>query len=329
LPWRNHGFGLALESSFALAGCPPGAAALERPRVGIGLADRADLATALPPEGTAMIARYLDQAGRSRARLRSHPVDGYLLNAPGYGLFHISRAGDEVRCAPTSVAPWRWQRSLLGEVLPFVSALRGLEALHASAVVPGAGNPAIAVAGPSGRGKSSIAVELLLKGATLLADDVLAVEPGAGGVVAHPAMGLLSLRRTAGGRLDPSKLEGLGDRVGADNGSIRMAVRRAEEPVRLGAMYFLEPLRGPGQVRPKPGPVRLKEVLPPDPRLLLGSTFNIALRTPERLRNQLEACAAIAGSVRMVRVGLPSAVDFSVVARRILADAASAGLLGR
>src|SRR3712207_7852895 len=38
-------------------------------------------------------------------------------------------------CSPPGVAPWRWQRFLVGRILPWAAVLCGLEALHASAVV--------------------------------------------------------------------------------------------------------------------------------------------------------------------------------------------------
>ncbi len=314
--WQNHGFGLALRSAFPLVGCEPGPTD-DRPLVRLGLAVRSELTADFAPEGTSVIAHRHGPSGRPLARLQAHPRGGYLISSPGKGLFQVSARGDLVRCAPNAVASWLWQRSLLGEVLPFVSALRGMEALHASAVVPGAGLPAIAVAGASGAGKSSLAVELILRGAALLADDVTVVENRGAEVMAHPAMGLLSVRPAAAARLEQRILDG---RIGTSHDSIRLALRREEKPVRLGAIYFLQP---PGAARS----LRLIEVRTLRPGLLLGSTFNIALRTPQRLIAQLDACAAMATSVRMVRVNLPAAVDFSVVAERLLADAKAAGLL--
>ncbi len=185
-------------------------------------------------------------------------------------------------------------------------------------MVPGDGLPAIAVAARSGGGKSSVAAELILRGATLLADDVTAVEAGDTGVMAHPALGLMSLARTAPG-LNALSRARLGVKVGSSTDSVRVSVRRYEKPVRLGAIYFLQPAVGSSSIR-------LTEVHPPDPRLLLASTFNVALRTRERLITQLETCAAIARSVRLVRVSLPPEGDFSALAGRLLADAELAGL---
>ena len=63
---------------------------------------------------------------------------------------------------------------LLGQVLPFVAGLRGVELLHAAAVVRD--GRAIALAGPSGAGKSTLAAALRQEGCEAVTDDVLAVD---------------------------------------------------------------------------------------------------------------------------------------------------------
>lgn len=63
---------------------------------------------------------------------------------------------------------------LLGPVLAFVLRLRGTLALHASAVIVGAG--ALLFAGAAGAGKSTTAAAFVARGATMLADDVAAID---------------------------------------------------------------------------------------------------------------------------------------------------------
>lgn len=63
---------------------------------------------------------------------------------------------------------------LLGPVLAFVLRLRGTLALHASAVVVDGG--ALLFAGSAGAGKSTTAAAFVARGATMLADDVSAIE---------------------------------------------------------------------------------------------------------------------------------------------------------
>lgn len=74
---------------------------------------------------------------------------------------------------------------LLGPVAALLLRLRGCVPLHASAVACGDG--AIAFAGTSGAGKSTLAATFAGLGRTVLADDVLAIEPRDEGLVAHPA----------------------------------------------------------------------------------------------------------------------------------------------
>lgn len=62
---------------------------------------------------------------------------------------------------------------LLGPILGFVLRLRGVTCLHASAVA--IGGHAIALVGPSGRGKSSTAAAFARMGHAVLADDVVAL----------------------------------------------------------------------------------------------------------------------------------------------------------
>jgi hypothetical protein len=279
------------------------------------LADRRSLRRAVPPDSSPVASRY-DAAGARTTDILGHPRSGYFFDGTGCGLFHLSPAGSKVHCAVAGVAAWRWQRYLVGRVLPFAAVLRGLEPWHASAIA--LDGSAIALAGAMGSGNSTLAAELTLGGATLLADDVLALEPGAAGVTAHPGPGLMSLRTPTVERLTVAEIRKLGRRVGGDTNAVRLVVAREEQPLPLSIVYLLERV-------PAAEPTRLTVLEAPDPRLLLGSTFNFVVRSSARLVTQLEVCAAIARSVRVVRVQLPWGVDHRAVAERLLADAASHG----
>jgi hypothetical protein len=309
--WRSHAFGLALDGSFTPAGCPESAAPRGLPRVTIELADGASLRRALPATSSPIAPDVI-----------GHRTAGYLLDEKGVGLFHVSRAGKHVRCALKRVAPWRWQRHLFGRVLPFASTLRGLEPWHASAVTFSASDGAVALVGDSRSGKSTLAAQLLLSGAEFVADDVLALEHGQSGVIAHPGPGLMSLRRTTVERLRRGDLSRLGVRLGADAQAVRLSVARHERPLPLAAVYLLEP--APGHVTP-----RLIPVPAPDPRLLLRGTFNLATQDPARLIRHLEVCAAIARSVRVVRVQVPIGADHRPLAEQLCADARARSGAGR
>jgi hypothetical protein len=113
--------------------------------------------------------------------------DGYLLRFPDLADFLISADGGHIRAHPSRGLPDDTLRHLLlDQVLPLALSRQGRLLLHASAVhVPGIG--ALAFAGPTGRGKSTLAAALASRGGSILADDCLALEPQAGAVHVLPA----------------------------------------------------------------------------------------------------------------------------------------------
>jgi hypothetical protein len=90
--------------------------------------------------------------------------------------YRLDSTSNTLQCAP-----WRegqsWQQTLLGRILPNLSIIAGYEALHASAVESPVG--VVAVAAPSGMGKTTLALELMRRGWPLVADDVLTLAGGA------------------------------------------------------------------------------------------------------------------------------------------------------
>jgi hypothetical protein len=80
---------------------------------------------------------------------------------------------------------------LLGPVLGFALRIRGVLALHASAVL--IDGRAVALVGPSGAGKSTTAAAFAAAGIPVLADDVLAVRARGDDVLAYPSYRVLRL----------------------------------------------------------------------------------------------------------------------------------------
>ena len=100
--------------------------------------------------------------------------------------FVIDRGGTSVR------GTWRGGATvedtatyLLGPILAFVLRLRGLLAVHASAVEMDGG--AVLVVGPSGAGKSTTAAAFALNGWPVLTDDVAVIAPRDGGLEVVPS----------------------------------------------------------------------------------------------------------------------------------------------
>jgi hypothetical protein len=105
--------------------------------------------------------------------------------------FHLAPDVGRLGCAPSGAAPLAWRRVLLTRVLPNAAIAAGYEALHAAAVGTAAG--VVAIAAASGGGKSTLACELVRRGAPLFADDTVVLGRGEAGVEAHPSVPFVNL----------------------------------------------------------------------------------------------------------------------------------------
>jgi hypothetical protein len=210
-------------------------------------------------------------------------------------------SGDRIECSPPDVEPWSWQRFLVGRILPWAAVLRGLEAFHASAVA--IDGRAVALVAPTGGGKTSLALRLVAGGAGFLTDDVLALEAREAGVLAHPGASIAAVREAERQHIPMEAWRALGSELGV-SGKTYLEVPRADGPRPLRAIYFVRPGEGAG----------IERVERPDPRALLASTFVLGVRTPERLRNQLDVCARIAREVPLFSLSIGPGVGSELAA---------------
>ena len=307
---RLSAFGLDLEAAFPIPGAPEATPATcdGRP-VRLELATRGQILADWAPAAPERISARRQANGRIAISIDADERAGYLIRTQAFGCFWISPGADWIRCAPLQATAWRWQRYLIGQVLPLTAVLRGLEVFHASAVVMG--GHAVTFLGSSTAGKTSIAVHLVLGGARFMTDDVLAVSPGPdGGVIAHPGIGLANLRHTTAELLEAGDRDRLGRRLGRDRDASRVALARHDGAAPLARAYVLERV-------PDGEELRLERLSPVDPRLLLGGSFNFVIRTPERLTNQLDLCARLANTVEVYRAVVPPSVGPTELARAI------------
>jgi len=238
-------------------------------------------------------------------RIEADPEAGYLLAGPEYGSHVISANALRLRCFPGGAREQNWQRFLIAQVLPFAAALNGLEVLHASAVV--IDGRALALLGPSGAGKTSLALALCRLGAGFLADDVLALERAEGQLIAHPGTPVAGVDHAEAERLPGAIAPSQTLAVDARERMVRVPGRG--EPALLSALLFLH--HDPhGPVEPRFAPVT-------DARQLLASTFNFVLDDAVRLSGLLEVCA-LAAQGRVERVLAGPAVDSTRLAEAVM-----------
>ncbi|HLL91444.1 MAG TPA: hypothetical protein VK252_00785 [Solirubrobacteraceae bacterium] len=263
-------------------------------------------------DGFDMVCEQIEPNGKLSFRIEAHPQAGYLLWGPRYGAHLLSRDGRTLRCATADADKHAWQRLLVAQVLPFAAVLHGLEVFHASAVV--VDRRAVAFVGPSRSGKTSVALELCRRGASFLADDVLALERDNWGLVGHPGSPLAGLDHAEAQRahagLAQSRIAGVNER--------ELLVRMAPTlgPAPLGALFLLD-RRADGPSRPCFEPAA-------DARALLGATFNFVLADRRRLSGLLDVCALVAQR-KVQRILMGPSVNATQVGAAVLARLEASG----
>lgn len=137
-----------------------------------------------PPPGRLVLDTVV---GGHRLHWAAQGRAGWTLRVPAVCDIVVADTLDEVVCRP---APRTSEEQLVllvrGLVLAFVLTMAGECVLHASAVevrrpagADGERAEAVAFAGPSGTGKSTLAASACMAGAPFIADDLLRVRPGA------------------------------------------------------------------------------------------------------------------------------------------------------
>jgi hypothetical protein len=179
---RTHAaFGLSVALPFDLPGGDGTAATL-----------RATSAPLAAGDDGAWALRWQTTMGDGRAvRVLEAADDRWRFEYGDEAAFELDRPARELRCAPAAFATIGWRRFLLDTVLWWTAMLDGAHLLHASAVALPEG--LVLFAAGTGGGKSTLASEFLRRGATFFADDVVALYPRDGAVLAHPGPPVLSL----------------------------------------------------------------------------------------------------------------------------------------
>ena len=202
---------------------------------------------------------------------------------------------------------------LLGQVLSYCLLARGIEPLHATAVV--VSDQAVAFLGDSGFGKSTLAAAFLQKGYALLTDDVLALEFRGEHVWARPGIARM--------KLNPDSADAVfGGRRSIPMNSFTSKMifplndfQHGNRTVPLQALYVLphKPSKSRILVRRLSG---RSSFLP-----IVQNTFNDTVLHPDRLKQQFAFAGRLASLIPIKRLSYPKRLDMlPAVADAILAD---------
>jgi hypothetical protein len=301
---RSHAFGLQLE--------PGSGADVDARRLDWTLVSRGELDAAWAPARGRMLLERRHPSGRPMLAIEDSDL-GFRVAAPGYGRHLVAGDGRSLRSYLPDVPPWRWQRLLFAQVLPLAASLQGLHVAHASAVA--LDGRVIGFVAPSGTGKTSVCAHLVAQGAGFVTDDVLAVDTAAPPApLAHPGAAVVAVHRHELAAMTQAGRSRLGVMLGRAD-KLLLGVEPVDAPLPLERLYFLSR----SGVRRD---LRVSESAPPDPALLLSSSFLWYLSDMRHSLARLEAAAALAGAVRIFRVDIPAGVPATEVAER-LADHAT------
>jgi hypothetical protein len=272
-------------------------------------------------EGTIDGARFVVErglAGDHRFVHGAHPDPSGTPSAGTRAVHHLSADASVLQCAPSDPAEQSWWRVVLDSVLFTVALLQGYEALHAGAVATPDG--VIAITAASGGGKSTLLSELLARGLTLMADDVLVLGPSGTNAppLAHPAPPLMTVPAT---RLPM---------LGAARSTSETGSTEAGPPKTISAIGDERWI--PVPVHPEPLPLKALVVLNRSPGLttdlhradrplavLMGSLLRFP-RARERERARFEVAGAIAAHVPIWQLDADPSVAPNTLAGLLLAE---------
>lgn len=306
-----------------------------------GMALKSEIPLALPERGDGGLgqielrmapASYFSNAARSLSRqLNSNSFyqskflrDGSTyVRWKGVGEFLISGDGSRIIGRQHDAGQEEsFQVYLLGQALSYALLRRGLEPLHATAIVVNGG--AVVLLGSSGFGKSSLAACFLEAGHRLLTDDLLILQAPGGEIVAYPGPPRIKLFPQLARRFLPDAASGVAMNSGTRKLILPLEhVQSVVHPVPLRGIYALP---APGS-KARSSDMRIS-VLPPGQSFLalVKNTFNDRIVNPARLERQFEAATSVAGLMPVKQVSFPRGLSRIVAVRdEILADLESAG----
>jgi hypothetical protein len=236
------------------------------------------------------------------------------------GLFEFLIAPDGRRIACRSLdGPARaaFQTYVLGQVLSFALLKRGIEPLHATAVV--IDERAVGFVGDCGYGKSSLGAAFLQAGHRLLTDDLLVIRDEHHGFLAYPGPPRIKLFPEIAQTLLGDGVTGAPMNPQTSKLVIPLGPHQAAQAaVPLRTIYVLRPpTRGSQSTRVTIRTLSQRRAC----MELIASTFNLVVVEPTRLKRQFDLAARIARRIPVKSLTYPrSLASLPAVRRAILTD---------
>ena len=248
-----------------------------------------------------------------------HPSDGLpwiwygrsgqddVLRIWGLGLVVIRHASREIACLfRRHLGPGEHEHLLVNHILPLLASAHGYLVLHASVVVRPSGG-AIALVGPVGAGKSTLAGFLASRGWRLLSDDRLILDAGS---LAWPVAPYVRVSTGVAAKLGidavlPEGHHKVRLRFGDDRGGLRSGVG---VPIERAVL-----------LQTGPGPVRFSPLAPIDAvSELLGEALQLGLDAPTTQSAAFNAVVDLVAAVPCTRLTRPRQWESLAAAEALL-----------
>ena len=247
--------------------------------------------------------------GQILAKLVMGDGRGYTLTDTGIGYvlsfhqtceFWIDHDLRSVRVHPfADVHPDMTALLFVGNVIACILTLAGECVLHASAVEMG--NSALAFAGGSGMGKSTLAALLCANGARFITDDLLRLQPDGKDFRCFPGTGQLRLRQNAAALTDNFSVTARGT---TPDGRIAVTMDGNRSTVPLGAIVIPHPSRHGKELKLQ------RLTLSMSLLYLMAFPRTQGLQQGKHLQRRLDSFGQIAAGIPIFKADIPWGLPF-------------------
>lgn len=246
-------------------------------------------------------------------------ASGYLVRFQRVADFRIDMGAAQVECIPDPRGGNAWRAVYQQQVIPLLKSARGELIYHGGAVA--IGSVAIALLGPSGRGKSTLVTALAASGLPFLGDDclMLRLRPGSTDVYeVVPDADSIRLWEDSARRVVPEGVDVLprGEGMPKPRVLAGAGLKHCAEAMPLARAYALEV--DPGDE------IRIEPIGPADGLVTWASNaFVLDPRSPTMMAGKFEAHARLLRRVPIFRLSYPRRFDrLDAVVRALLEHAA-------